>query len=107
MAMIFSYNLPKICKVTFPPNSLLARLGGDEFIVVCEEIESFQTLELYGLALKKALDTSYTLYDLALKNSASVGSALFPIDAENLDELIHIADERMYKDKRIDHLLKN
>ena len=88
-------------------NFEFSRLSGDEFVVVCEEIESFQALELYGLALKKALDTTYTLHDLALKNSASVGSALFPIDAENLDELLHIADERMYKDKRIDHLLKN
>jgi len=90
-----------------PANCLLARLGGDEFIVVCEEIESFQMLESNMLELKRVLDTTYTTNDITLKNSASVGCALFPLDAESLDELLHIADERMYKDKRIDHLLKN
>lgn len=87
------------------PQNTLARLGGDEFIIVCENASSLEDLEAYAQTLKQALNKTYTLHDVTLKNSASIGCALFPDDAQNINTLIHIADKRMYRDKRKDALL--
>jgi len=86
-----------------PHNALLGRFGGDEFIIIFEKIASYQELEAYGIELKKALYQTYTINDITVDSSASVGWAIFPEEANDIETLINIADERMYEDKRLDH----
>ena len=95
----FAHHLQK----QLPHNALLGRFGGDEFIIIFEKITSYQELETYGFEIKKALYQTYTINDITVNSSASVGWAIFPEDANDIETLINVADERMYEDKKLDH----
>jgi len=95
----FTYHLQN----NLPHNALLGRIGGDEFIIILQNLISYQALVTQGLELKKALFQSYTINDIEISNSASVGWAIFPEDASDIDSLMNVADERMYEDKEHDH----
>jgi diguanylate cyclase (GGDEF)-like protein len=77
---------------------LLVRLGGDEFAVLLEEAGHDQAL---GVAkkLRAALARPFTVEDVRLHSSASVGIALFPDHGTDLSTLLRKADIAMYKAK--------
>lgn len=86
-----------------PNKALLGRLGGDEFMVIVEDATYAHLSEL-ALLLKNAVHATYTIHDIDVSSSASIGWAMFPIEAPDLETLTQLADERMYEDKRNDHL---
>ncbi len=77
----------------------VGRFGGDEFVVVAETISDEQDVGLlidrYEAVIQKGIPTG----DRVLSVSASVGAACYPTDADSTDELLRIADERMYETK--------
>ncbi|MCB2300963.1 GGDEF domain-containing protein [Clostridium tagluense] len=73
----------------------IARMGGDEFVIFLEYID-ISELELIILKIKQAVCEI-----LPEKNSGiSIGYSLFPSDGVIFEELIKIADEKMYEDKQ-------
>ncbi|GLO62822.1 GGDEF domain-containing protein [Vibrio sp. MACH09] len=85
----------------FQQQCLVFRIGGDEFALVlkksvCQqgEIDQFccDVLNQFGL--------SFNHNDVDLSFSASIGCANFPQDSKNIDDLVQIADRRMYQMKR-------
>ncbi|MCB2313858.1 GGDEF domain-containing protein [Clostridium tagluense] len=73
----------------------MARMGGDEFVIFLEYIDILE-LELIILKIKQAVCEI-----LPEKNSGiSIGYSLFPSDGVIFEELIKIADEKMYEDKQ-------
>lgn len=78
----------------------LGRIGGDEFIVIFEDDISDEDLQnffsLIREKLKKTIPVEKQKY---LDISFSFGKAVYPDDADNIDELVKCADTRMYKDK--------
>ncbi|MDQ8045834.1 MAG: diguanylate cyclase [Solirubrobacteraceae bacterium] len=75
---------------TFPDSHTVARLGGDEFVVL---------LPVTGPAdaAFRAKTLGETLEPVV---GASVGHAVFPMDGDDLDTLMHAADHRSYEVKR-------
>ncbi|WP_027625775.1 GGDEF domain-containing protein [Clostridium lundense] len=74
----------------------IGRIGGDEFIIILE-YEDIQQIEEIVFTIKKLV---YEIFPQ--KNTGiSLGYSLFPDDGKNLEDLIKVADERMYKDKQI------
>ena len=77
----------------------VSRMGGDEFVLIVPGSSPESTLELTsrlsGLASESARQVCP---DATL--SASVGSAVFPVEAANAVELLEIADRRMYSMKQ-------
>ncbi|MGD8191876.1 GGDEF domain-containing protein [Brevibacillus ginsengisoli] len=77
-------------------SDITARWGGDEFLIIgyYKDEEGLQTLlnrldnQLENLSKQVSIDVS-----------VSIGSALYPDDSKNLDELIKSADRNMYKYK--------
>jgi diguanylate cyclase (GGDEF)-like protein len=78
------------------------RIGGDEFALLLPQTDSVQ-----ALALSRRIETVFSDMLQPLQLSVTVamdhGIAIFPQDAEQADQLIRIADERLYRLKHANH----
>jgi predicted signal transduction protein with EAL and GGDEF domain len=78
------------------------RIGGDEFALLLPQTDSVQ-----ALALSRRVETVFAEMLQPLQLSVTVamdhGVAIFPQDAEQADQLIRIADERLYRLKHANH----
>src|SRR3989475_5512581 len=78
------------------------RIGGDEFALLLPHTDSPQ-----ALALSRRVPTVFAemLQPLQLEVTVGMdhGVAIFPQDAEQADQLIRIADERLYRLKQANH----
>ncbi len=77
-----------------------ARMGGDEFSVIIENVTSELDVAEVVRKIKLALNQPVACSGVEVKVGASIGSALFPNDAEVLGDILRVADERMYADKK-------
>lgn len=75
------------------------RISGDEFVVVCK-IENYQNL------IDKFKKIDFKLNNDVLFKGVSTGYALYPNEANDIDQLIYLADQRMYQNKQ-QKILKN
>ncbi len=78
----------------------VARLGGDEFIVLLGDIHSLADAQGPAAKLVEALSEPFFINDLTLQLSTSIGISMYPDDAENVADLISIADYALYEAKR-------
>jgi diguanylate cyclase (GGDEF)-like protein/putative nucleotidyltransferase with HDIG domain len=78
----------------------LGRVGGDEFLAIVPGIAK-DGLDAKVTAIKKTLASKPIMVTegVYLRPKISVGAALFPVDATESEELIYLADRRMYRDK--------
>lgn len=81
----------------------VARLGGDEFGIILTPLQVEQgpegiegALQRFRQSIASPLEFEGTTLDL----SASLGLARYPEDGTALDELLEVADQRMYAAKR-------
>jgi diguanylate cyclase (GGDEF)-like protein len=78
------------------------RIGGDEFALLLPQTDAAQ-----ALALSRRVETVFVemLQPLQLSVSVSMdhGVATFPLDGEQADQLIRVADERLYRLKHANH----
>jgi diguanylate cyclase (GGDEF)-like protein len=78
------------------------RIGGDEFALLLPQTDSDQ-----ALALCRRVQTVFAEMLQPLQLSVTVGMdhgiAIFPQDAEHADQLIRMADERLYRLKHANH----
>jgi diguanylate cyclase (GGDEF)-like protein len=78
------------------------RIGGDEFALLLPETDTDRVL-----ALSRRVETVFaeTLHALQLSVSVNMdhGVAVFPMDGEQADQLIRVADERLYRLKHANH----
>lgn len=93
----FSYAL-KCCA---NDGDVVMRLGGDEFIVFLNGVESSTQIEAFVSKLHEKMDTIH-IPELQEKLSVSVGAKFIPKgEKHTFDELYMIADENMYKAKKM------
>lgn len=78
----------------------VARTGGDEFAVILESPTSSAEASLVGNELLSLLNAPMALKDRQVRVGASLGCAIFPADAEDMEALCIKADLRMYENKR-------
>ncbi|GAB4464717.1 MAG: hypothetical protein OHK0029_34930 [Armatimonadaceae bacterium] len=89
-------------------NAVVGRLGGDEFAVLLLPQPLPQLTETIE-ALRNSLHGMTYLppgHSHAVPLRISVGSAIFPTEAQNLVDALAIADQRAIEDKRADRFLQ-
>ncbi len=74
----------------------IARLGGDEFVIVLVKLAHADDAELIVSKLIERLSEPYTIKDVEIRVTASVGIAFFPADGAEPNTLIKHADEALY-----------
>ncbi|TCK08930.1 diguanylate cyclase (GGDEF)-like protein [Marinobacterium mangrovicola] len=78
----------------------LARTGGDEFMLLQAGVDTAENARIVIAKIQQALSEPLVYRGKEIQISAAVGYAVFPVDAEDLDELIRVADDRMYTAKK-------
>jgi diguanylate cyclase (GGDEF)-like protein len=86
-------------KMQLRSGDILARLGGDEFAALLPVVRSRDDVEEVALRLEQCFDEPFSVEDVTLLGSASVGIAVYPQDATNKDILLRVADTAMYAAK--------
>ena len=79
---------------------LAARFGGDEFVVLLTGDRSEQQIIDWVNELTQRLSSLYQLEGNEVNTSPSIGIAICPRDAQDMDTLLRYADAAMYSAKR-------
>jgi diguanylate cyclase (GGDEF)-like protein len=77
----------------------VARTGGDEFTIILEEPTSQAAANMVAMSLVHLLDEPLLIGGQSIQVGASVGMAVFPEDANDMESLCIAADLRMYNIK--------
>jgi len=81
-------------------SDIAARLGGDEFaVVLVADTETMAMAVAVAGQLVDALSAPYTFNGVQVSISASIGVARYPECGNSSQELLHVADETMYRAK--------
>lgn len=90
-------NVANILKNSFRDHDVIIRYGGDEFIVLAQlnRVE-ISDLNSVLMSLKERVEENFKKYGISI----SYGMAINPLETDNLKGLIHLADQRMYKQKK-------
>ncbi|MBA4502413.1 diguanylate cyclase domain-containing protein [Marinobacterium marinum] len=79
----------------------LARLGGDEFAILIRPLRNDRDIEVVVEKIVGCMEEPITLDSgETISFSLTIGASIFPYHGENKKDLLHSADEAMYKAKR-------
>jgi diguanylate cyclase (GGDEF)-like protein/PAS domain S-box-containing protein len=76
---------------------LVARFGGDEFIFIKQGNE--EDKERFITLIRNKLSKPFVVNGFKFQFDAAFGSSVYPYDSKKLNELIILADERLYIEK--------
>ena len=77
----------------------VARVGGDEFLIIATEIISAENVVQIAEKIIQTVSQPIIFHNQGAVVNTSIGIALFPEHSEDMDTLIKLADEAMYKVK--------
>jgi diguanylate cyclase (GGDEF)-like protein len=77
----------------------VARVGGDEFIVLTPGNMRRQEKEAFHKRLEERVAQAFEYSGVRIDVRASIGAASYPGDAATVDDLLRVADGRMYAQK--------
>jgi len=81
-------------------SDIVGRLSGDEFLIILENINEMEDILKVIEKIRIQLMTPFSINDLSIEITVSIGVASFPVNGDNADQLIHAADQAMYNVKK-------
>ncbi|WP_440906078.1 GGDEF domain-containing protein [Catenovulum sp. SX2] len=78
----------------------VARLGGDEFIILLENRKNHKDITPLISRISNSISNINQYRQYPIKLGVSIGLSSFPVDGETSTQLVNLADQRMYQDKR-------
>lgn len=85
---------------TLRAGDTVARLGGDEFVILCEDLDETSQGSQLAARIGSALAQPFTLTDVEVQVSASVGIAFAGRGDYGSEQALQVADTAMYQAKR-------
>jgi len=83
-----------------PQRSFAARIGGDEFVLLLAPLGETDDVQHLVTDLQATLEPPISVNGRTLHPGISVGCAVFPDMAQDVDRLIELADQSMYAAKK-------
>ncbi|GGO77677.1 hypothetical protein GCM10011348_07780 [Marinobacterium nitratireducens] len=77
----------------------VARIHGDEFIVLIPMLDGDEQLRRVRYKLELLFEAPFRVGDIELRQTGSIGLAVYPDDANDAEELLGLADREMYQHK--------
>lgn len=90
----------KRLKTAARESDTVARLGGDEFAVLLTPVEQAAGIDAAVQRLYSEVTGPFSYEDRAYDLSVSIGAACLPEDSDDIEQLLDVADRRMYSVKR-------
>lgn len=81
------------------------RIGGDEFVILVDEDIEEARYQQFKENIDQAFAKRVRCLDQKLHITVSLGFARYPEDSQDVQQVISLADQRMYADKEIKHKL--
>ena len=78
---------------------IVARWGGDEFTALLAGVVSRNSVQVVAETLAQAVTMPYSIDGHDIRIGLSYGTALFPEDSSDINDLVRMADHRMYEAK--------
>jgi diguanylate cyclase len=75
------------------------RYGGDEFVVLLSELDAKDGAVVVADNIRAQLAAPYLIDGAHITVAASLGMAMYPVDAQAFGDLLQVADLAMYRDK--------
>lgn len=82
------------------PKAFVARIGGDEFVVVLPGVSTREMAAQVAEHTVDMLSHDYEVAQVHLHLSASIGVVLYPLDAQQTEDVLKKADSAMYAAKQ-------
>ncbi|RUW27497.1 MULTISPECIES: EAL domain-containing protein [unclassified Mesorhizobium] len=82
-------------------SDLCARLGGDEFVMILNGAGSTEDIHALAKRILGEINEPITFQGTTIMPGASAGIAVYPIDAENAQDLLVHADLALYSAKKL------
>ena len=82
---------------------VVARIGGDEFVVVLADLDLQEAPDTVATVVERIdglLASPISIGPVELRADASIGVAVYPLDAREQEDLLGAADAAMYRRKR-------
>ena len=78
-------------------DDIVCRYGGDEFVVVLPSVPNPLAVSRVADAIRERISLPYWIKGHDPHVSAAIGESFYPHDGGNADQLLHRADEAMYR----------
>ncbi len=91
---IVAYNADPVSQID------VSRIGGDEFTVVLNEVDDLESAGMVARRLMEALSEPLIIHGHELVVTCSIGIAIAPLHAEDVEGLLRCADTAMYRAKQ-------
>ena len=87
--------IARIIRESIRGSDIAVRIGGDEFLIILPNSD-VKASKSVGERIRKVIEETFRGY----KISASYGISIYPDEGKSLEELIDLADKRMYEMKK-------
>ncbi len=91
-----SNNIKKIIR----NEDILSRRSGDEFLLLVEGFDDIKNLKTLAKKIIEASSVPIKYHNANINISISIGISIYPDDTKKIKQLMHFADQAMYKAKK-------